>query len=45
MHRGGFYKHLPVKDHVVGQRFQFIENRATPVKPGDAVGHSRRSIR
>ena len=39
MHRGGFYKHLPVKDHVVGQRFQFIENRATPVKPGDAVGH------
>jgi alcohol dehydrogenase (cytochrome c) len=30
---------LPVKDHVVGQRFQFIENRATPVKPGDAVGH------
>src|SRR3954468_13136671 len=39
MHRGGFYKHLPVKDHVVGQRFQFIENRATPVNPGDAVGH------
>ena len=39
MHRGGFYKHLPVKDHVVGQRFQFIENRPTPVKPGDAIGH------
>ena len=39
MHRGGFYKHLPVKDHVVGQRFQFIENRPTPVKPGDAAGH------
>jgi hypothetical protein len=37
MHRGGLYKHLPVKDHVVGQRFQFIENRPTPSAIGGVI--------
>jgi hypothetical protein len=27
MHRGGIYKHLPIKERVVGQRYQLIENR------------------
>jgi len=39
MHRGGVYKHLPVKEHVVGQRYQFIENRPAPVAPGTAIAH------
>ena len=39
MHRGGLYKHLPVKDHVVGQRYQFIENRPSPIAQGDPIGH------
>ena len=37
MHRGGIYKHLPIKDRVVGQRYQFIENRPTPAAPPEAV--------
>jgi alcohol dehydrogenase (cytochrome c) len=39
MHRGGIYKHLETKPYVAGQRYQFIENRPTPVQPGDAIGH------
>ena len=39
MHRGGIYKHLPVKEHVAGQRYQFIENRPLPVVPGTAIAH------
>jgi len=39
MHRGGIYKHLPVKDRVPGQRYQFIENRPTPAQPNSAIGH------
>jgi alcohol dehydrogenase (cytochrome c) len=39
MHRGGIYKHLPTKPHVVGQRYQFIENRPAPVAPGTAIAH------
>jgi alcohol dehydrogenase (cytochrome c) len=41
MHRGGIYKHLPVKEHVVGQRYQFIENRPAPVAPGTAIAPCR----
>jgi len=39
MHRGSLYKHLPTKPHVLGQRYQFIENRQAPVGPDGAVGH------
>jgi alcohol dehydrogenase (cytochrome c) len=39
MHRGGIYKHLPTKPHVVGQRYQFIENRPAPVAAGTAIAH------
>ena len=39
MHRGGLYKHLPVKPRVVGQRYQFIENRPAPAAPGEAIAH------
>src|SRR5215213_6125020 len=39
MHRGGIYKHLETKPYVAGQRYQFIENRPTPVQPGEAIGH------
>jgi len=39
MHRGGIYKHLPIKDRVVGQRYQFIENRPIPAAPDSAIGH------
>ncbi len=39
MHRAGLYKHLPIKERLVGQRYQFIENRPAPVAPGEAVGH------
>ena len=39
MHRGGIYKHLPVKEHVTGQRYQFIENRQAPVALGTAIAH------
>jgi len=39
MHRGGIYKHLAIKDHVVGQRYQFIENKPSPIGDGEAIGH------
>src|SRR5262245_6351491 len=39
MHRGGIYKHLPIKNHVVGQRYQYIENRPAPVQAGEAIAH------
>lgn len=39
MHRGGIYKHLPIKDFVPGQRYQFIENRPAPLPDGEALGH------
>jgi alcohol dehydrogenase (cytochrome c) len=39
MHRSSLYKHMPIKDHVVGQRYQFIENRPGPIADGEAIGH------
>src|SRR5262249_59186515 len=39
MHRGGIYKHLVTKPYVAGQRYQFVENKAVPVAPGDPIGH------
>ncbi|MFL5104675.1 MAG: PQQ-dependent dehydrogenase, methanol/ethanol family, partial [Xanthobacteraceae bacterium] len=39
MHRGGIYKHLPTKERIVGQRYQFIENRPAPVAAGEAIAH------
>ena len=39
MHRGSLYKHLPTNPHVLGPRYQFIENRQAPVGPDGAVGH------
>jgi alcohol dehydrogenase (cytochrome c) len=39
MHRGGIYKHLETKPYAAGQRYQFIENRPTPIQPGEAIGH------
>src|SRR5262245_62283945 len=39
MHRAGIYKHLPIKEFVVGQRYQFIENRPAPIAAGEAIGH------
>src|SRR5262249_2781043 len=39
MHRGGIYKHLPIKERVVGQRYQFVENRPAPIADGEAIGH------
>src|SRR5262249_37352151 len=39
MHRGGIYKHLPIKERIAGQRYQFIENKAAPVADGEAISH------
>jgi alcohol dehydrogenase (cytochrome c) len=39
MHRAGMYKHLPIKDRVVGQRYQFIENQPAQVALGTAIAH------
>ena len=39
---GGIYKHLETKPHVVGQRYQYIENRPTPAPPGAADRPYRR---
>jgi alcohol dehydrogenase (cytochrome c) len=39
MHRGGIYRHVETKPHMAGQRYQFIENKPTPVEPGTAIGH------
>jgi alcohol dehydrogenase (cytochrome c) len=33
------YKHLPVKPHVVGQRYMFIENLPIPRPHGQPIGH------
>jgi alcohol dehydrogenase (cytochrome c) len=39
LHQPSLYKHLPHKDHVVGQRYQNMENVRPVRKPGDALGH------
>jgi alcohol dehydrogenase (cytochrome c) len=39
MHRGGIYRHVETKPHVSGQRYQFIENKPTPVAEGAAIAH------
>jgi alcohol dehydrogenase (cytochrome c) len=39
MHRGGLYKHLAIKERIVGQRYQFIENRPAPIAQGEAIAH------
>jgi alcohol dehydrogenase (cytochrome c) len=39
MHRGGIYRHIETKPHVSGQRYQFIENKPTPIEPGAAIAH------
>jgi len=41
MHRGGIYKHLPVKDPVVRQCYQFIENGPAQFAPGTAIARRR----
>src|SRR5262249_28318303 len=39
MHASRLFKHLPTKDFVVGQRYQFIENLPAPHPPGEPIGH------
>jgi alcohol dehydrogenase (cytochrome c) len=39
LHEGRMYKHLEIKPHVVGQRYQFIENLPLPRPPGQPLGH------
>jgi alcohol dehydrogenase (cytochrome c) len=39
MHRGSTYKHQPVKDFVVGQRYMSVENKPAPQPDGEPVGH------
>jgi alcohol dehydrogenase (cytochrome c) len=39
MHRGGIYRHIETKPHMAGQRYQFIENKPTPVEPGTPIAH------
>ncbi len=39
MHRGGIYRHIETKPHVSGQRYQFIENKPTPIAEGAAIAH------
>jgi alcohol dehydrogenase (cytochrome c) len=38
-HEGRMYKHLEIKPHVVGQRYQFIENLPLPRAADQPVGH------
>ena len=39
LHEGRMYKHLETKPHVVGQRYQYIENLPLPRPPGQPLGH------
>src|SRR5262249_32795652 len=39
MHRSSIYKHLPIKERIVGQRYQFIENRPGQVAAGEPIAH------
>ena len=39
MHRGGIYRHVETKPHESGQRYQFIENKPTPVAEGTPIAH------
>ena len=39
LHEGRMYKHLEIKPHVVGQRYQFIENLPLPRAADEPVGH------
>jgi alcohol dehydrogenase (cytochrome c) len=39
LHEGRMYKHLEIKPHVVGQRYQFIENLPLPRAADQPVGH------
>jgi alcohol dehydrogenase (cytochrome c) len=38
-HEGRMYKHLEIKPHVVGQRYQFIENLPLPRAADEPLGH------
>jgi alcohol dehydrogenase (cytochrome c) len=39
LHEGRLYKHLEIKPHVVGQRYQFIENLPLPRAADEPLGH------
>jgi alcohol dehydrogenase (cytochrome c) len=39
LHEGRMYKHLEIKPHVVGQRYQFIDNLPLPRAADEPVGH------
>ena len=39
LHEGRMYKHLETKPHVVGQRYQFIENLPLPRAADQPLGH------
>ena len=39
LHEGRMYKHLEIKPHVVGQRYQFIENLPLPRTADEPLGH------
>jgi alcohol dehydrogenase (cytochrome c) len=39
LHEGRMYKHLEIKPHVVGQRYQFIENLPLPRPADQPLGH------
>jgi alcohol dehydrogenase (cytochrome c) len=39
LHEGRMYKHLEIKPHVVGQRYQFIDNLPLPRAADEPIGH------
>jgi alcohol dehydrogenase (cytochrome c) len=39
LHEGRMYKHLEIKPHVVGQRYQFIENLPLPRAADEPIGY------
>jgi alcohol dehydrogenase (cytochrome c) len=39
LHEGRMYKHLEIKPHVVGQRYQFIDNLPLPRAADEPLGH------
>jgi alcohol dehydrogenase (cytochrome c) len=39
LHEGRMYQHLEIKPHVVGQRYQFIDNLPLPRAADEPIGH------
>jgi alcohol dehydrogenase (cytochrome c) len=39
LHEGRMYKHLEIKPHVTGQRYQFVDNLPLPRAADEPIGH------